>query len=133
MSRENGARILLVEDNAMNRRLVRDLLVHRGHVIIEATTVAEARELLAGEPDVDLVLMDLQLPDGSGQDVLGSIRERADLRSLPVLAVTASAMQGEKERLLAAGFDAYLSKPIDTRAFGPVVESFLVKGAQGRD
>ncbi len=126
-----GARILLVEDNALNRRLVRDLLAHRGHEVVEATTVPEAVERLSCAPD--LVLMDLQLPGGSGEQVLQHIRSRDDVRSVPVIVVTASAMQGEKERLLAAGFDAYLSKPIDTRSFGAVVESFLVKGAPGRD
>jgi two-component system cell cycle response regulator DivK len=116
-------RILLVEDNALNRRLVRDLLVFRGHEVIEATTVPEARARLDDRPD--LVLMDLQIPGGSGVDVLHAIRAREDVRDLPVIVVTASAMAGEKERLLAAGFDAYLSKPIDTRTFGAVVESFL--------
>lgn len=116
-------RILVVEDNALNRRLVRDLLVHRGHEVIEATNVAEARARLREVPD--LVLMDLQLPGGSGEVVLADIRADETLRALPVIVVTASAMAGERERLLAAGFDAYLSKPIDTRTFGTVVENFL--------
>jgi two-component system, cell cycle response regulator DivK len=116
-------RILLVEDNELNRRLVRDLLVFRGHDVIEATTLAEARARVA--PDLDVVLMDLQLPDGTGDEVLREMRADESLRHLPVLVVTASAMQGERERLLAAGFDAYLSKPIDTRTFPSVVESYL--------
>lgn len=128
-SEKGRGRILLVEDNALNRRLVRDLLVYRGHEVIEATNGSEARERLKDEPD--LVLMDLQLPGESGEQILREIRSRDEHRGLPVIVVTASAMQGEKERLLAAGFDAYLSKPIDTRTFGTVVESFLVEGASG--
>jgi len=117
-------KILLVEDNPLNRRLVRDLLAHHGHEVVEATDVDEARALLEVlEPDI--VLVDLQLPGGSGEDVLQDIRGRAQGAELPVIVVTASAMAGEKERLLAAGFDAYLSKPIDTRTFPAVVESFL--------
>jgi CheY-like chemotaxis protein len=118
-----NAKILLVEDNVVNRRLVRDLLVHRGHSIIEAANVREARERL--DESIDLALVDLQIPGGSGEDVLHDIRGRPFGRTLPVIVVTASAMAGERERLLAAGFDAYLSKPIDTRTFGPTIESFL--------
>jgi two-component system cell cycle response regulator DivK len=124
-------RILLVEDNSLNRRLVRDLLEYRGHEVVEAITADEARQRLREKPD--LVLMDLQIPGGSGEAVLGEIRADEQLRRLPVIAVTATAMAGDRERLLAAGFDAYLSKPIDTRTFGPVVEEFLSKEMERHD
>jgi two-component system cell cycle response regulator DivK len=114
-------RVLVVEDNPMNLRLVQALLVHRGHVVIDAATVDQGRARLAeGRPDV--VLLDIHIPGGGGVVLLEEIRKSESLASLPVIAVTASAMSGDKERLLALGFDAYLSKPIDTRSFGPEVE-----------
>ena len=118
------ARILVVEDNALNFQLVRDILEYRGHEIELATTVQEARALLAAARP-DLVLLDIQLPGGGGVLLLQEIRATPALADLPVIAVTALAMGGDRERLLQAGFDAYLSKPIDTRTFGPTVESFL--------
>ena len=119
-----SALILVVEYNPLNLQLVRDILEYRGHRVIAATTVPEARERLAQErPDV--VLLDIQLPGGGGERLLQEIRRTPSMARLPVVAVTALAMQGDRERLLAAGFDGYLSKPIDTRSFGPSVESFL--------
>ena len=121
------ASVLVVEDNAMNRRLVRDILQHRGHTVIEACDVAEARTQLQRRTP-DLVLLDVQIPGGGGEVILREIRGNPELAHLPVLAVTALAMPGDEHRLLEAGFSGYLSKPIDTRAFGPLVESYL-----GRD
>lgn len=124
-----SARILVVEDNLLNLQLVRDILEYRGHDIEVATTVQEARaRLRSARPD--LVLLDIQLPGGGGELLLREIRASAALADLPVIAVTSQAMEGDRERLLAAGFDAYLSKPIDTRTFGPTVESFLAMNAQ---
>ena len=120
------SRILLVEDNRLNRKLAHDILKRRGHEIVEATSAGEARLRLA-EARPDVVLLDIHLPDGSGEQILQEIRSNAALADLPVVALTASAMQGERERLLGLGFDGYMSKPIDTRAFGPAVEAFAVK------
>lgn len=127
-----GARILVVEDHPLNRKLVRDILEHRGHEIIEATSVAEGRERLR-EARPDLVLLDVHMPGGGGEILLAEIRSSPDpaLARLPVLAVTALAMRGDRERLLRAGFDGYFSKPIDTRRFGPEVEAFLPTGGKG--
>ncbi|MBX3219172.1 MAG: response regulator [Labilithrix sp.] len=116
--------ILVVEDHPMNRLLVRDVLEHRGHEVVEARNVDEAARALAARVP-DLVLLDVQIPGGGGEAVLRSIREQAELATLPVVAVTAFAMAGDRARLLAAGFDGYVSKPIDTRAFGPTVEAFI--------
>ena len=116
--------VLIVEDNALNRRLVRDILEHRGHTIVEACDVAEARAQLE-RLTPDLVLLDVQIPGGGGELVLREIRLDARFAHLPVLAVTALAMPGDERRLLAAGFSGYLAKPLDTRSFGPVIESFL--------
>ena len=124
------ARILLVEDNPSNRLLVRDILSVRGHEVIEAVTAEEARIRL--RPPPDLVLMDLQIPGGvDGEQLLHEIRDDPELAHLPVIVVTASAMAGDRERLLEAGFDAYMSKPIDTRAFGPAIEAHMKKAKEG--
>jgi two-component system cell cycle response regulator DivK len=123
------ARILVVEDNPLNRLLVHDILELRGHEVVEAATVDEARALLAtARPD--LLLLDVQIPGGGGEAVIREVRQRADLADLPIVAVTSLAMPGDRERLLSIGFQGYLSKPIDTRTFGAAIESYL-KSAEG--
>jgi two-component system, cell cycle response regulator DivK len=109
-----GERILVVEDNEKNMKLFRDVLVATGYRTLEATTGTEAVDM-ASEHMPDLVLMDIQLPDLDGLQALH--RLRADVRTarIPVLALTAQAMHGDRERFLAAGFDGYLSKPVDVR------------------
>jgi CheY-like chemotaxis protein len=124
------ARILIVEDNPLNRLLVHDILELRGHDVLEAATVEEALGALhAMRPD--LLLLDVQIPGGGGEAVIREVRARAELADLPVVAVTSLAMPGDRERLLSIGFQGYLSKPIDTRTFGPAVEAYL-ESAQGR-
>src|SRR5450432_1203808 len=118
------ARILVVEDNSLNRQLVHDLLELRGHHVIEAATVDEARALLDGERP-DLLLLDVQIPGGGGEAVIREVRQRPALADLPIIAVTSLAMPGDRERLLSIGFQGYLSKPIDTRTFGVAIESYL--------
>jgi two-component system cell cycle response regulator DivK len=104
--------ILVVEDNEKSMKLFRDVLLATGHRTLEATTGVRAVEL-ATEHSPDLVLMDIQLPDIGGVEAL--VRLRADTRtaSVPVVALTAQAMEGDRERFLAAGFDDYLSKPVN--------------------
>lgn len=104
--------ILVVEDNEKSMKLFRDVLLATGHRTLEATTGERAVEL-ATEHSPDLVLMDIQLPDIGGIEAL--VRLRADTRtaSVPVVALTAQAMEGDRERFLAAGFDDYLSKPVN--------------------
>jgi two-component system cell cycle response regulator DivK len=106
-----GERILVVEDNELNMKLFRDVLVAKGFRALEATTGGEAVDL-AVEQTPDLVLMDIQLPDADGVDVLHRLRTDDRTAAIPVLAVTAQAMQGDRERFLAAGFDGYVSKPL---------------------
>jgi CheY-like chemotaxis protein len=116
--------ILIVEDNPLNLQLVRDILEHRGHQVRVATCVDEARaQLRVGRPA--LVLLDIRIPGGGGELVLEEIRAEPSMVGLQVIAVTAQSMAGDRERLLACGFDGYVSKPIDTRAFGPMIEAFL--------
>ena len=104
--------ILVVEDNEMNMKLFRDVLVATGHRTLEATTGEQAVELATAHTP-DLVLMDIQLPDIGGAEALARLRADERTASLPVVALTAQAMDGDRERFLAAGFDAYLSKPVD--------------------
>jgi two-component system cell cycle response regulator DivK len=107
-----GERILVVEDNELNMKLFRDVLVAKGFRALEATTGGEAVDL-AVEHAPDLVLMDIQLPDADGVDVLRRLRTDDRTADIPVLAVTAQAMHGDRERFLAAGFDGYVSKPVN--------------------
>jgi len=109
-----GERILVVEDNEMNMKLFRDVLIATGYRTLEATTGAEAVEL-AAEHRPDLVLMDIQLPDVDGVHALRRLRADRRTADIPVLAVTAQAMHGDRERFLAAGFDGYVSKPVNVR------------------
>ncbi len=104
--------VLVVEDNEKNMKLFRDVLVATGHRTLEATTGGQAVELAAAHSP-DLVLMDIQLPDIGGVEALGRLRGDARTASLPVVALTAQAMEGDRERFLAAGFDGYLSKPVN--------------------
>jgi len=109
-----GERILVVEDNAMNMKLLRDVLVATGYRTLEATTGVEAVELAATH-EPDLVLMDIQLPDIDGVQALHRLRADERTAAIPVLAVTAQAMQGDRQVFLAAGFDGYVSKPVNVR------------------
>ena len=102
----------MVEDNEKNMKLFRDVLQATGYRTLEATTGGRAVEL-AAEHGPDLVLMDIQLPDFDGVEALGRLRADERTASMPVLALTAQAMEGDRERFLAAGFDGYLSKPVD--------------------
>jgi len=110
-----GEQVLVVEDNEKNMKLLRDVLQAKGYSTLEATTAARAVEL-AAEHGPDLVLMDIRLPDADGVETLGRLRADRRTASIPVLAVTAQAMHGDHERFLAAGFDGYISKPVDVVA-----------------
>jgi two-component system, cell cycle response regulator DivK len=109
-----GERILVVEDNEKNMKLFRDVLGATGYRTVEATTGGQA-VLLATEQAPDLVLMDIQMPDVDGVEALRRLRADERTAAIPVLAVTAQAMQGDRERFLAEGFDGYLSKPVNVR------------------
>ena len=109
-----GEQVLIVEDNQKNMKLFRDVRLAKGYRTLEATTGGEAVEL-ATEHAPDLVLMDIQLPDLDGVQSLRRLRADERTAGIPVLALTAQAMQGDRERFLAAGFDGYLSKPVDVR------------------
>ena len=109
-----SAQILVVEDNERNMKLFCDLLQASGYRTLGATTGEGAVEL-ALEHQPDLVLMDIQLPDIDGLEALNRLRADERSSTLPVLALTAQAMEGDRERFLAAGFDGYMSKPVNVR------------------
>jgi two-component system cell cycle response regulator DivK len=118
-----GALILIVEDNDKNLKLARDLLQHDGFRTLEAETAAAAIAL-AEQHVPDLILMDIQLPDMDGVTALGRLREMEATTSIPIVALTAFAMAADRERLLAAGFDGYLAKPIDIHNFSDSVRQY---------
>ncbi|HZS24609.1 MAG TPA: response regulator [Gaiellaceae bacterium] len=107
-----GEQILVVEDNEKNMKLVRDVLQASGYRTLEAATGEVALDL-AREHGPALVLMDVQLPGMDGRSALARLRGDVLTASIPVVALTAQAMHGDRERFVAAGFDGYLAKPID--------------------
>jgi two-component system cell cycle response regulator DivK len=114
-----GERILIVEDNEKNMKLVRDVLQATGYRTLEATTGEEGVELALSQAPA-LVLMDVQLPGIDGVEALERLRQNERTASIPVLALTAQAMSGDRERFLEAGFDGYLAKPVDV---GELIET----------
>ena len=117
------ARVLVVEDDPWSQRIVTDLLEMRGHEVMMASSVSSARAELGKAPHV--VLLDIHIPGGGGELLLREIRADANHAKLPVIALTASAMTGDKERFLRLGFSAYMSKPIDIKMFGPTIERLV--------
>jgi two-component system, cell cycle response regulator DivK len=114
-----GKRVLIVEDNEKNMKLFRDVLQATGYSTLEATTGEEAIELSLSQVPA-LVLMDVQLPGIDGVEALERLRQNERTASIPVLALTAQAMSGDRERFLEAGFDGYLAKPVDV---GELIEA----------
>ena len=110
-----GKRVLIVEDNEKSMKLFRDVLQATGYSTLEATTGEEAVELALSQAPA-LVLMDVQLPGIDGVEALERLRQNERTASIPVLALTAQAMSGDRERFLEAGFDGYLAKPVDVGA-----------------
>ena len=105
-------KILIAEDNPVNRELLRELLEGRGYSVSEARDGLEALRAIENDPP-DVVLLDVGMPMLDGYGVAHRVRHNPKLAALPLLAVTAYAMQGDREKILASGFDGYLSKPID--------------------
>ena len=119
--------VLIVEDNDKNMKLARDLLQFHGFAIIEATS-AEDGLTLARERHPKLVLMDIQLPGMDGVTALGHLRAGEETKTIPVYAMTASVMKEDRERFESAGFDGFIMKPIDVRAFPQQVRDAIARG-----
>jgi len=118
--------ILIVEDNEKNMKLVRDVLKFKGYQTLEAVTGNDGVRL-AKEHKPDLVLMDIQLPDIDGITALAQIRADPETKGIPVLAVSASVMPDDQQRIAASGFDAFVTKPINVKQFVETVEKFVGK------
>jgi two-component system, cell cycle response regulator DivK len=118
------ALVLIVEDNPRNLKLVRDLLDYSGYRTL-AVSNAEEGIALARSRRPDLVLMDVQLPGMDGLQALARLRAEPDAGGIPIVALTAFAMKDDRERFLAAGFDAYIEKPLNVREFPEQVSAIL--------
>ena len=116
--------ILIVEDNEKNMKLVRDLLQVKGYRTLEAKTAEEGISLAKAQLP-QLVLMDIQLPGMDGIAALGHLRADSKTKAVPVIAVTASAMTHDRQKIMSAGFDGYQSKPINVKEFLEAVRQML--------
>jgi CheY-like chemotaxis protein len=116
--------VLVVEDIELNRKVVRIVLKAKGYKVLEATCAEEALALLQVETP-NLILMDIALPGRSGLALTQEIRANPHWRHLPIIALTAAAMKGDRERILNAGCDDYISKPINTHALAELVDNYL--------
>jgi CheY-like chemotaxis protein len=109
-----GRTVLLVDDDARNIFALSSLLERRGMKVLTATTGTEAIDLIEATPDLALVLMDIMMPEMDGYQTMGHIRTRPGFRRLPIIALTAKAMKGDREKCLEAGASDYLAKPVNT-------------------
>ncbi|MBP0578851.1 response regulator [Labrys portucalensis] len=117
-------KVLIVEDNELNMKLFHDLLEANGYDIVETRSGINVMNL-AREHRPDLILMDIQLPEVSGLEVTRWLKDDDELKSIPVVAITAFAMKGDEERIRQGGCEAYLSKPISVAKFLETVRGFL--------
>ena len=116
--------VLIVEDNDKNLELVRDILQAKGYRTLEAGTAEDGLEIAKGQAP-DLILMDIQLPGMSGIEGLRALRAEPATAGIPVVAITASVMQADREQIMRAGFDGFIEKPITVRSFLEVVVGVL--------
>jgi CheY-like chemotaxis protein len=117
------ARILIIEDNPTNMELMVYLLQAFGYIPLTAASGAEG--LNAAQDLPDLIICDIELPDMTGYDIAGKLKQDERLNAIPLVAVTAFAMVGDRDRVLAAGFNGYIAKPIEPEVFVTQVEAFL--------
>jgi two-component system, cell cycle response regulator DivK len=121
---ESPARVLVVDDHELNLKLLQHVLEYEGHEVVVAETLAAA-ERAFDQAKPALIVLDVELPDGDGLDLARRVKSMPPAESCVIVACTADAMKGDRERVLAAGCDAYVSKPIDTREFAALVASML--------
>ncbi|MGC9397592.1 MAG: response regulator [Anaerolineae bacterium] len=119
-----SAKILYIEDNADNRLLVRRILMVEGYEVLEAEDGLTGIDIAVREQP-DLVLMDMNLPEIDGYELTRRMRENPDLRGVPIIAMTANVMHGDREKTLEAGCDGYIPKPIDVDALPLQIAEFL--------
>lgn len=121
-----SARILIVEDNPENMRLLEMVLRAKGYTLLKASDGEEALDIAMRERP-DLIIMDIRLPKMSGLEVTRKLRETPAFSHTPIIAITAYAMKGDKERVIESGCDAYLSKPINTRELPEIIAEMLLQ------
>jgi two-component system cell cycle response regulator DivK len=121
------SKILVVDDNPVSRELLREVLENPDQQVLEAENGEEAWEKIMGEKP-DIVLLDIQMPVLDGYQVLQRVRSNPECRNLPVIALTAFAMQKDRDKALASGFDAFITKPIDAAALRIQVQRMLQAG-----
>ncbi len=119
--------VMVVEDNEKNRKLMRVILKAKGFSVIEATTGEEALNILKNQKP-DIILMDIQLPGVDGLTLTKQIKADATSSAIPIIAVTAHAMKGDEQKILDAGCDGYISKPVNTQELPFIVEKYIKKG-----
>ena len=120
----NNATILYVEDNVDNRTLVRRILMAEGYNLLEAVNASQALDILKSTQP-NLILMDINMPDMDGYSLTAKIKGTPGLASIPIIALTANVMRGDRERSLEAGCDGYIQKPIDIDMLSEQIERFL--------
>lgn len=116
--------ILYVEDNSDNRKLIRRILEAEGYAMMEASNAGEALSALDAN-NLDLILMDINMPDVDGYTLTSQIRQIPAHAKVPIIAVTANVMRGDREKSLEAGCDGYIQKPIDVDALPKLIERFM--------
>ena len=121
-----GKRILYIEDNPENRMLMRRVLMAEGYDIDDAVDGQSGMQKAAERPP-DLILMDINLPEIDGYEVTARLKQLPNMQGVPIIAVTANVMKGDREKTLAAGCDGYIQKPIDIDLLPSQIESFLKK------
>lgn len=121
-------KILVVEDNEKNRMLIKDILLYHGYVVFEAENGKTGVEL-AKQHLPDLILMDIQMPVMDGFTAIALLREDPATKSIRMIALTSFAMKGDREKIMRAGFDDYIAKPIDTRKLPEIVKKYAGSGA----
>jgi len=126
---ESEVKVLIVEDNYMNKVLVREILALEGYEVIEADSGSEAIRMIP-EVEPDIILMDIHLPEMDGITATRIIKADGRNRGIPVLALTASAMKGEEERILSHGFDGYIAKPIEIKKLLDTITGTLQRRPQ---
>jgi CheY-like chemotaxis protein len=116
--------VLIIEDNERNLELVRDILQAKGHDTLEARTAEEGLKVAHAQTP-QLILMDIQLPGMNGIEALKALRAEPRTAGIPIVAITASVMQSDRQEIMSAGFDGFIEKPITVRSFMDVVEATL--------
>ncbi|MEK7851718.1 MAG: response regulator [Deltaproteobacteria bacterium] len=124
------SKILIVEDNEINMKLIKTILKSKGYLLTEARDGEEALQAVASEAP-DLILMDIQIPKIDGLEATRRIRKMEGLGNTLIVALTAHAMEGDREKILEAGCNGYIAKPINTRTFVEEIEAVLAKKMEG--